>query len=65
MWEASSRTIRKYRLALVKEARSLGYTTPSSELYAKFLKADNEPPHRCLWAHIARKQVLARESHGA
>ena len=23
------------------------------------------PPRRCPWAHITRKQVLARESHGA
>ena len=27
--------------------------------------ADAPPPHRCRWAHISRKQVLSRESHGA
>ena len=28
-------------------------------------EAADAPPHRCSWAHIARQQVLARESHGA
>ena len=28
-------------------------------------EAAEAPPHRCSWAHIARKKVLARESHGA
>ena len=28
-------------------------------------EAADAPPHRCPWAHIARVQVLARESHGA
>ena len=37
MWEASSRTIRKLRLALVSEARSLGYAIVSLKLIAKFL----------------------------
>ena len=37
MWEASSRTIRKLRLALVSEARGLGYAMFASELNAKLL----------------------------
>ena len=28
-------------------------------------EAADAPPHRWPWARIARKQVLARESHGA
>ena len=28
-------------------------------------EAADAPPHRCPWAHMSRKQVLARESHGA
>ena len=28
-------------------------------------EATDAQPHRCPWAHIALKQVLARESHGA
>ena len=30
-----------------------------------FSEAADVPPHRWPWAHIARKHVLARESHGA
>ena len=37
----------------------------SSSLSQNCSEAAEAPPHRYSWAHIARKQVLARESQGA
>ena len=42
-----------------------GSASYSHSLSQNCSEAADAPPHRCPWAHISLKQVLARESHGA